>query len=100
MFVCPRPFFGSLLSVAIVLVRSEHVIGAGYCTNDDLDLCNSSNSALAASYSHVDGNQRQSEGGARCINSAANKIYLYLDWYRCAIYISTGIDAPFISRLA
>ena len=25
--------------------------------------------------------------------------YLYLDWYRCPIYISTGIDVLFISRL-
>ena len=24
--------------------------------------------------------------------------YLYLDWYRCAIYISTGLDVIFISR--
>ena len=50
------------------------MIGARYwdCTNDDLDLYNSSNSALAA-YSHVDGNQRQSEGAARCSNSAARE---------------------------
>ena len=75
-----------------------HVIGIVPMMIDDLDLYKSSNSALAA-YSHVDGNQRQSEGAARCSNSAANKIYLYLDWYRCAIYISTGIDALFISRL-
>ena len=25
--------------------------------------------------------------------------YLYIDWYRCPIYISTGIDALFLSRL-
>ena len=91
------------------------MIGARYrdCTKDGLDLYNSSNSALAA-YSHVDGNQRQSEGAARCSKSAANNIYdldlyldwyrlymryLYLDWYRCSIYISTGIDLLFISRL-
>ena len=24
--------------------------------------------------------------------------YLYLDWYRCAIYIPTGLDVLFITR--
>ena len=76
------------------------MIGARYrdCTNDDLDLYNSSNSVLAA-YSHVDGNQCQSEGAAHCSKSAANKIYLYLDCDRYYILISTVIDVLFISRL-
>ena len=71
---------------------TSHVTGTHYqdCTNDYLDLYNSSNSALAA-YSHVDGNHRQSEGAARCSKTAAN--YLYLDSETMSlILISDGVD--------
>ena len=51
-------------------------------------LYNSANSALAA-YSHVDGNQRQLESAAPAVTVPQTRY----------IYISTGIDALFISRM-